>query len=354
MSAFTGTVLLTGANGFVASHILRGLVERNYHIVATVRSPAKAEELIKLHPTWKSNITFSYVTNITAPGAYDPVFENHAFDYIINNASPLNFSATEIEKEVIDPAVQGTKGLIASAHKGGGPSLKRFVQLGSSVAIQDEFEDTSKPGKPYTEADWNPVTAEYAIENKNAVAGYNVSKKLSERAVWNFMEENKPAFDLVVINPDIIIGPMLQHVPGPRNVNETNTFAVYNFLNGTYTDIDKVKFPFYHFVDVRDVALAHILAMTTPDAGGKRVILVSGSISPQLVVNAIRKNFPELRDRIVEGHPEQEQPPGLNPTGWDTRRSLELFGSQGFGYKALEDSVVDTVRSLLELEKGWK
>jgi hypothetical protein len=62
------------------------------------------------------------------------------------------------------------------------------------------------------------------------------------------MEEQKPVFDLTVINPDIIIGPMLQPVPGPKAVNETNRFAVYNFMNGVYKKIEGLTFPFYHFV----------------------------------------------------------------------------------------------------------
>lgn len=62
------------------------------------------------------------------------------------------------------------------------------------------------------------------------------------------MKEEKPTFDMAVINPDVIIGPMLQQVSSPKSVNETNMFAVYNFLNGTYTNMDDVKFPFYDFV----------------------------------------------------------------------------------------------------------
>ena len=62
------------------------------------------------------------------------------------------------------------------------------------------------------------------------------------------MEENKPGFDLAVINPDIVIGPMLHPVPGPSSVNETNKFAIYAFLDGTHKSIEPVAFPFYHFV----------------------------------------------------------------------------------------------------------
>ena len=95
------------------------------------------------------------------------------------------------------------------------------------------------------------VTAASAIESKSPVLGYNAAKKLGEQAAWQFLEDNKPAFDLTVINPDIIIGPMLQPVHGPKKVNATNDFAVYSFLNGTYKQIEGLTFPFYHFVRLR-------------------------------------------------------------------------------------------------------
>jgi hypothetical protein len=62
------------------------------------------------------------------------------------------------------------------------------------------------------------------------------------------MEDAKPTFDLAVINPDIIIGPLLQFVSKPSAINETNTFAVNNFINGVYTQVEEIQFPFYHFV----------------------------------------------------------------------------------------------------------
>jgi hypothetical protein len=79
---------------------------------------------------------------------------------------------------------------------------------------------------------------------------------------------------------------------------------------------------------------------------------VSGLITPQLVINIIRKRFPGLRGRIMEGHPEQVFPEGVEPTGWDTSKSQAIFGEE-WHYTDLETSVVDTVECLLELEKGW-
>jgi hypothetical protein len=217
------------------------------------------------------------------------------------------------------------------------------------------------------------VSASYAIEHQDMVAAYNVSKKLSEQAAWKFMEDQKPNFDLTVINPDIIIGPMIQPVAKASSVNETNRFAVYNFFNGAYKQIEGLKFPFYHFVcvpsqirrginetqltlhpqvDVRDVARAHVLALSKPTASNKRIILVSNLIAPQLVINIIYEHFPELRSRLLKGEPDQILPKGVAPTGWDTSRSFEIFGP-GWSYIDLKKSVIDTVHSILELEKNW-
>jgi nucleoside-diphosphate-sugar epimerase len=84
-----GSVLLTGANGFVASHIVAGLIALEYHIVGTVRSEKKAQNVIALHPDWKQHITWAYISDIGLPSAFDEVFKNMGpFDYVIHNAYP--------------------------------------------------------------------------------------------------------------------------------------------------------------------------------------------------------------------------------------------------------------------------
>ena len=92
------------------------------------------------------------------------------------------------------------------------------------------------------------MTAAHAIEKNDTILGYNVSKTRAEAAGWEFMQASKPSFDLVVINPDIIIGPMLHPIAGPKSINATNQFAVADFINGAHTKIEGVTFPFYHFV----------------------------------------------------------------------------------------------------------
>jgi nucleoside-diphosphate-sugar epimerase len=87
-------------------------IQLGYQTTASVRSEAKAEEILDLHPSWKGKVTFVVVKDITPPGAFDEVFsqEKNGFDYIIHTASPVNFSVTDFQKDLIDPAVQGYVG----------------------------------------------------------------------------------------------------------------------------------------------------------------------------------------------------------------------------------------------------
>lgn len=50
--------------------------------------------------------------------------------------------------------------------------------------------------------------------------------------------------------------------------------------------------------------------MTAPAASNKRIVLVSGRISPQLVVNVPKKRFPELKDRVAKSGDRDETTPG--------------------------------------------
>ncbi|OBT72478.1 hypothetical protein VF21_08508 [Pseudogymnoascus sp. 05NY08] len=351
----TQKVFLTGANGFVACHILSDLIKAGYLVTATVRSKTKSQEMLDAHPEWKDIVKFVYVSDFTVPGAFDEAIkgEGGKLNYIIHTASPVSFDVEDIQKEIIDPAVQGTTSLLKSVHEYGGPQVKRVVVLSSTAAIVNPMEDTSITGDPYSEKDWDPVTAKMAAEQKNPLFGYCAAKTLAEKAAWKFLEDNKTSFDMTVINPDVVIGPMLQNVSTPQKINETNRITMYNVLDGTTTGVEAWGLPFYHFVDVRDVSRAHVLSLDSPAASNQRVALVHGLITPQLVVNIIRKNFPELKSKVPEGNPSQIVPDGIELSRWDNKKSYQVF-EKNWTYRDLETSVVDTVSDILKREKEWQ
>ena len=106
------TVLLTGGNGFIASHILSQLISAGYAVTTTLRSPSKAQALLSTHPEWEHKIKFVYVPELTATNAFDEVFEKvteggGGFDYVIHTASPVAFVVQDIERDLVEPAVKG-------------------------------------------------------------------------------------------------------------------------------------------------------------------------------------------------------------------------------------------------------
>lgn len=100
------------------------------------------------------------------------------------------------------------------------------------------------------------------------------------------------------------------------------------------------------------MAQSHVDSLTNKSASNQRILLIAGLISPQLVANIIRENFPSLKEKVPEGNPRQILPQNVHPTGWDMRVSLDIL-AQGtkenkWEYRGLEQSVVDAVNSMIE------
>ena len=125
-------VLLSGASGFIAGHILKLLIDSGYTVVGTVRSEGKGEFLKKLYP---KNFEYAIVEDISEPNAFDAVFQaNPDFTYVLHTASPFTFNATSAEKDFLRPAVQGTLSILNST-KVYGLNVKKVVVTSSFAAV---------------------------------------------------------------------------------------------------------------------------------------------------------------------------------------------------------------------------
>lgn len=102
--------------------------------------------------------------------------------------------------------------------------------------------------------------------------------------------------------------------------------------------------PVFTFVDVRDVALAHVRAMTVPEAAGKRFYVVSGFFANSWISTLVRRRFPQLEDKLPP--PEEDAKDDFPDEHWefDNSRSREVLGLE---YIGLEQCLVDTVESIL-------
>lgn len=256
-------VCVTGASGFIASHTIEQLLELDYEVRGTVRSledTKKYHHLLQFHGAQKRLQLFQ--ADLLDANAFDFVIDG--VTTVMHMASPYTLSVDDPKKDLVAPAVEGTLNVLNSCMKY--ESVKRVVLTSSMAAITDE------PGNTIlTEKDWN--TKSSLTRNP-----YFYSKTQAERAAWAFMKDNSPHFDLVVINPYVVIGPSFS----PR-LNESNKIFI-NLLDGTFPAIFALTFG---LVDVRDVAKAHILAMEISGASG-RYICAADTLSMREIVDILQ------------------------------------------------------------------
>jgi len=158
-------VLLTGGSGFIAAHVLDILLEHGHTVITTVRSQEKATKIKDAHPNVPtSKLDFRIVEDIAQENAFDAAVKSLPdLEAVIHTASPFHFNVTDTKKDLLDPAIIGTTGIL-KAIKAYAPSVKKVVITSSFASIIDGSKGT-RPGYTYSEADWNPVTAEEAVQN---------------------------------------------------------------------------------------------------------------------------------------------------------------------------------------------
>ncbi|KAJ6781612.1 hypothetical protein PWT90_04414 [Aphanocladium album] len=337
------TILLTGGSGFIAAHILEDLLAKGRTVVTTVRSQAKADTIRAAYPdkVASKQLTVVPVGDIAVPTAFDEVLAQHGANLaaVLHTASPFHYNFTDAQTELIDPAVNGTTGILRAIQKHA-PHVRRVVVTSSFAAIVDGAKIFDHAAV-FTEASWNPNTIDNAADSK--IAAYRVSKTLAERAAWDFVARERPAFDLATVNPPLVLGPVAHHLATADAINTSNE-RVVALLRGEWRSELPATGGMVLWVDVRDVAEAHVRALAIPEAGGKRLFVVGGRFDNRELAEAVYNNFPERRDLVpgpeVKGG---EAPPAAGLFQIDSSATDKLLGIK---WITLEKSITDLVASL--------
>lgn len=333
-------VLLTGGSGFIAAHVLDILLQHGHSVVTTVRSQEKANKIKEAHPdAGKDKLDFSIVEDIAKEGAFDKaVVSDPPFETVIHTASPFHFNVTDVQKELLDPAIIGTTGILKSIKKSA-PEVKRVVITSSFASIVNPFAANNNKDYTYSEADWNPITPQQAPENP--ANGYRASKTFAERAAWDFIEQEQPNFTLATMCPPLVLGPIVHYLNSLDALNTSNQ-RVRDMVQGKA----KNELPptgTFIWVDVRDLALCHVLAMEKDGAANKRFFITAGFFSNKEIAEIIAKHYPQYKD----GLPSSDMASGDYPKDglykYNNKRVLDVLGIK---FRSLEDSIVDTVKSL--------
>ena len=233
-------ILLTGASGFVAAHILNSLLRDGYDVRGTVRSESAANKVRKTHghllEGQPSRLTFAIVPDVASPGAFNDAVKD--VDGVIHTASPFAVEVEDAERDLLQPAIKGTTEILQAVQTYA-PQVKRIV-ITSSFASIFNLALGNRPDYTYSEADWNPVTYDEAKTADGSTA-YCASKTFAERAAWDFVEAKKPNFTLATVNPPMVYGP-IEHDASIAHLN-TSSADIYRFMNGSTKEPGPTLFP---------------------------------------------------------------------------------------------------------------
>uniref|UniRef100_A0AC34QG70 3-beta hydroxysteroid dehydrogenase/isomerase domain-containing protein n=1 Tax=Panagrolaimus sp. JU765 TaxID=591449 RepID=A0AC34QG70_9BILA len=244
-------VLVTGSSGYLATHCVQQLLQNGYQVRGTVRSLKNEKKILPLKNLEYANQRLELVeADLEDENSWIEAVKN--CDYVLHTASPFPIVADD---SIVKTAVDGTLAVLKACSKE--KSVKKVVLTSSCAAINEGHEDEDRI---FDENDWT-------VETSPKVLAYPRSKTAAEKAAWEFVKnipETGNRFILTCINPTLIVGPLLMDTQG------TSITIIRRFLNNEMPAVPALNLA---LVDVRDVAKAHILAMTNPKADNERFLV---------------------------------------------------------------------------------
>lgn len=337
----TKTVLVTGASGFIGTHCVLQLLEQGYKVRGTLRNLDREKHLravFSQHTQATDRLEFVQTDLLNDDGWAEAVSR---CEYVLHVASPFPSEMPENEDDLIRPAVDGSRRVLKAASRA---DVKRVVLTSSVAAIQGGH---SGKIRNFDENDWSELSGN--------IDAYAKSKTLAEQAAWEYVsnqDANQP-LELAVINPSFVMGPLLDGA-----ALGTSATVIKDFLSGAYPGTARLS---WFLVDVRDVAAAHLAAMTFPKAPGNRYICASELIWLADVAKALNKNFAEwgykvstlqfpdwfvkfyaLFDKSVKG-----EVPNLGKVISVSNRKIK--DDLGIQFRSAEEAIIAMAESLIHL-----
>lgn len=279
-------VLVTGATGYIASWVIKNLLEHGYTVHATVRNLTQKSSFAHLEKLAKESTgTLKlFQANLLQQGSFDDAMQG--CEIVIHMASPfLVTNYQDAVKDIIEPAILGTENVLNSVNQT--ESVKRVV-LTSSIASTygDAIDILNTANNQFDESHWNTTSS-------TTHQPYPYSKVMAERKAWD-MQKAQQRWDLVCINPALVLGPSLTPNTQSGSVEVLQQFTTGITLLGVP--------PMWNgIVDVRDVADAHLQAAFQQNASG-RYIISGGSMSllemGKILLQNFGQKFPFPRNQV--------------------------------------------------------
>ncbi|TFK62519.1 NAD(P)-binding protein, partial [Pluteus cervinus] len=333
---------VTGVSGFIAGHVALAFLEAGYRVRGYSNRTARAEKLKKLNQVINvPGLEFTQIDDVATDDFTEALKD---VDILVHVASPLAGKGSV--DETLTSAVNGTLNALKQAVAAG---IEKIVVTSSIAAVYTPGTGRAFDGGIISDSQWGQITREEVHAHaSDDFFVYASSKILAERAVWKFAQEN-PQVDIATVLPSFVYGPFPEHFPLPSSPNALGTNRiVFNLISG------EVPIPSSPFVvDVRDVAKAHVLALSVPrvpeggDLEQKRFLVASSVYTWRDAAADLKKSRPGLKILSPEDIPAL---PG-NFSTVDTTRAREVLGIKE--WITPKKTVEDAVDSLVEAQKTW-
>lgn len=336
-------VLVTGGAGYIASWLVKFLLEDGYKVKITVRDREKVDNyghLTKIAESSPGSLLV-FEADLMKEGSFD-----HAMtgcNIVFHTASPFLTSGVKNAKsQLVDPALKGTQNVLASVNKS--KHVKRVVLTSSVMAIYGDASDINATANEiFTEADWNKSSS---LKHQP----YAFSKTIAEKEAWKW-HDAQDNWKLSVMNPGFVMGPSLTAQSKSGSLD-----FILKMSNGKYKS--GVPSLYFGLVDVRDVAQAHIFAAQNQQAAGRH-ILVNETMSmlemAKVLSRSFGENFPfprkELSKNILylfgftQGLSWKYVTENVGiEIHFDNTRSKEILG---VNYRSTEDSITELLTQII-------
>ncbi len=263
-------VCVTGAAGFIGSHVIVDLLDEGYSVHATVRDlgdDAKRAHLDVFEERYPGKLKL-FEADLLEPGSLDAALEG--CDALIHTAAAVILAAPDPQKQIIDVAVKGTQNVLDSVARTS--SVRRIVMTSSIAAIMSYDQQD----KTYTEDDW-------CTSDDIWLDPYGMGKTQSERLLWEFAGKHADRVQAVAINPSVVIGrPLAKH-----HIRSSLAF-IRDLVGWTYPACAPMRLD---LVDAGDVSKGHVRALTSDKAAGHRIIFSDRQMSMLEISKVLSRKY---------------------------------------------------------------
>ncbi|KAI2638018.1 NAD(P)-binding protein [Hypomontagnella submonticulosa] len=329
------TILVTGANGLIASHVVDQFLATGYNVRGTVRNLEKCAWLKPLfasrHPSRHFEIV--QVSDFGAPGAWDAAIKG--VSGVASVAGGAGLDIQDIDK-ALEEEFPWNEALLRAAKNE--PSVKSFIYTSSAWAAwtPDPTKKTKLTEWSYNEDAIRIVRSDIPPEKKGMLS-YMAFKALLEQRIWDWVKSENPSFSFNTILPITVIGECLD----TKNSGSLSTCGMVKWvLDGVNLGI-LAKIPAQWHVDTRDTGLLYVAAMITPGVNRERLFAFGDRYSWPRVAQILRELYPGKNVPVLEDD-------GWDQTEVPNERAGELLRGLGQNrWTSLEDSVKACAESFL-------